>query len=407
MKKLVSVLCFILLLSIMIAPLSEAAGDNYDTLVNWDIKIAVPDDTTAVLRGNEYYIYAQHEGSIPYVMLRVYGYDDAETFLSDFTTYMHQQYADLKVTAEAGRRTIGNKDCWETDYSYTVSGYTVTDRRIATVAGGQTYLFASKEIESNGMTIGNMLDEVVANCTFLSEPEPTKPQEERESGLAAGYLYCREDGMPKYWLDLTGVLSDHPVLHCYFRSGDPTFYESWFILDLSTAEMSGNAIRFYNVYDEYDFDHSNWFRQLTFQFYLDGAVMTVDRDERTLAGGAEDNILTGTYAMVPVGVGTEYRQLDQDLWMPDTYLMPEEEGPYTPAELGKWAQIYYFDRNGFFPPVADVEENPDGSYSIHLYENVSLDGIPHTATSAWYTVDAFGVGIDDIFGDAVNLMERK
>lgn len=407
MKKTMSVLCFILLFSILIAPLCDAAGDNYDTLVDWNIKIKVPDNTTAVLKGNEYYIYAQHEGSIPYVMLRVYNYDDEKTFLSDFTAYMQQQYADLTVTTEAMRRTIGNKDCWETDYSYTVSGYTVTDRRIATAIGGQTYMFASKEIESNGMTIGDMLDEVVANCAFLSEPEPTKQEEEKDSGLAAGYLYCKGDGMPKYWLDLTGVLSDYPVLHCYFRSGDPTFYESWFVLDLTTAEMSGNTIQFYNVYDEYDFDHSNWFRQLTFQFYLDGAVMTVDRDESTLAGGAEDNILSGTYAMIPVGVGTEYEQIDNDLWMPDTYMMPADEGPYTPAELGKWAQIYYFDKNGFFPPEADVEQNPDGSYSIHLYEFVSLNGNAHTATSAWYTVDAFGVGNDDIYGEAVNLMGRK
>ena len=71
MKKTMSVLCFILLFSILIAPLCDAAGDNYDTLVDWNIKIKVPDNTTAVLKGNEYYIYAQHEGSIPYVMLRV------------------------------------------------------------------------------------------------------------------------------------------------------------------------------------------------------------------------------------------------------------------------------------------------------------------------------------------------
>ena len=31
------------------------------------------------------------------------------------------------------------------------------------------------------------------------------------------------------------------------------------------------------------------------------------------------------------------------------------------------------------------------------------DGTYHTATSAWYTVDASGVGADDIFGDPVDL----
>ena len=310
MKKLLSAMCFILVLSVMLSPVCLAAGDNYDTLVNWNIKIAVPDDTTAVLKGNEYYIYAQHEGSIPYVMLRTYAYDDAEVFLSDFTDYMKQQYSDLRVTLDTTQKMIGNKRCYETDYTYKVSGYDVRDRRIAILFDGMTYMFTSKEVEANGMTIGTMLEDVIANCEFLSDETSETSNEAESATLSEAYLYCLENGMPKYWLDFTGVMSDNPVLHCYFRSSDPTFYESWFILDLSTAVQSGNEIRFYQVYDEYDFDHSNWFNNLAIRLYTDGIVMDVDRNERTLAGGAEDNILTGSYIMLPAGAGVGFEQVD-------------------------------------------------------------------------------------------------
>ena len=138
MKKIVSALCFLLMLALLLSPLCFAAGDNYDTLADWNIRIAVPDGTTAVLQGNEYYIYAQHEGSIPYVMLRTYGYDDEQTFITDFTEYMRGHYPDLKVTADAAQKTFGGKSCFEIDYSYKVSGYDVKDRRVIKVVDGLT-----------------------------------------------------------------------------------------------------------------------------------------------------------------------------------------------------------------------------------------------------------------------------
>ena len=73
-------------------------------------------------------------------------------------------------------------------------------------------------------------------------------------------------------------------------------------------------------------------------------------------------------------------------------------------ELGRMAQMYYFRHNSFYPPEADVKANGDGTFSVHLYEIVNNgDGTYHTATSAWYTVNASGIGRDDIFGNPVNL----
>ena len=90
---------------------------------------------------------------------------------------------------------------------------------------------------------------------------------------------------------------------------------------------------------------------------------------------------------------------------PKTSFVPLKSGPYTADELCVMAQQYYMKNNGFFPPKADVTKNADGSFTIHLYEVVDLDGITHTATSAWYTVDSFGSGTDDIYETPVDLTE--
>ena len=507
MKKLVLTLCFILVFSLVLSPLCYAAGGNYDTLADWDIKIAVPDDTTAVLKGNEYYIYAQNEGAIPYVMLRPYKYDSAKSFLSDFTAYMQKQYKDLKVTSDMEKKIIGDKTCYEIDYSYTVSGYTVTDRRIATTVNGLTYMFASKEVESLGKTVGTMLEDVIADCTFLAEvetePESELPELEDKTDLAPAYLYCEDNGMPKYWLDFTGSIIDDLVLHCYFRSSDPTFYDTFYILHLDTADVSSGRIIIHEVSDHYGHDITDWFQSIDLRFNDGLVTMDVKRNDKTLAGGSEDNLFTGKYTMEPMRVNLDYVYYQDDgqlkYWLdsdgeelllhcmfisgepeyyeevftldldtaevgdytirinkvfdssgrdvsnwfksfnltevegaymmnvkrdektlaggagdniltgvylmePQTSLLPLEDGPYTGEELGRWAQIYYFIENGFYPPEVEVIENDDGSFTIHLFEIVDLGGDTHTATSAWYTVDAYGNGTDDIMEQEIDLI---
>ena len=69
MKKTLSIICTVLVLSILFSTAAFAAEENFDTLADWNLKVAVPEGTTAVLKGNCYYIYAQKAGYIPYVMI--------------------------------------------------------------------------------------------------------------------------------------------------------------------------------------------------------------------------------------------------------------------------------------------------------------------------------------------------
>ena len=56
MKKLSTVLCFLLVFVMILSPVCYAKGDNTDTLADWDIRITVPDGATAVLEGDDYWI---------------------------------------------------------------------------------------------------------------------------------------------------------------------------------------------------------------------------------------------------------------------------------------------------------------------------------------------------------------
>ena len=504
MKKAARVLALLLSLALCLS-LAPAcfAEDNYDTLADWDLKVKVPEGKTAVLKGSSYYIYGQRAGEIPYVMIMAYRYESEEKFIEDFTASMSRSYSDLTVTDGAAPVTISGKDGWEIDYAYKVSGYDVRDRRIVMKVGEWVYMFASKEIDELGRTIGTMLEDVVADCEFLSETGSELPGLEDEDELSVAYVYYQKDGMPKYWLDFSGAMSDAIVLHCLFRSGEPSFYEQVFYLDLETAEISGGRITVNTVYNRYGEDVSAWFRTLSIRFSGNAAELTVKRDEKTLAGGAEDNILTGRYRMVPAGAGLSYEYYRDDglrkywldlggediylhamfrsgeseyheevftleldsaeepdeysvsirevysetgldvsewfqsltltavegavmmnvrreektlaggaddniltgvyLFEPHTYLLPAHKGPYTEQELGKWAQSYYLRRSGFYPPQAEVEKNADGTFTVQLFETVKLDGVSHTATSAWYIVDAYGSGTDGVTGRAVSL----
>ena len=402
MKKLCSALCLVLLFTLLLSPASLAAGSNTDTLAHWDIKIAVPDGATAVLEGSSYYIYADEEGYIPYVMLTAYKRGSARSFLDEFTDYMRTQYGDLRVTLTPAPVIVGDKVGYEIDYSYSISGYTASDRRIAVAENGWVYLFCAKEVPELGLTVGDMLEQVVADCVFLSGG--TEPDAGPE--LADAYLYCVQGGMPKYWLDLSGQASDDAILHCWFRSSDPTFYERTYTLDLASAERTADGFVFHKITDDFGFDRSDWFKELSFRMEDGYLVLEVVRDERTLAGGSEDNVLTGEYWMEPMGVVCvdPADKVYQEGELPKLALRPLEDGPYTAEELGQLARVCYFTGTGFYAPHAEAVEKADGSFMIHLFEIVDTDGVLHTATSAWYTVDAFGEGVNDITGEPVSLI---
>ena len=291
-----------LVLALVICTLLPAAGiaegQDVDSLTDWNLRIAVPEGAVAVLEGSEYYIYAGQPGSIPYVMVRTYGYEDPKAFLEKFTGYMKTRYADLQVTAEPAAKTVGGRECFETDYIYQVSGYQTRDRRIVLAAQGRTYMFASKEIDELGLTVGSMLEDVVAGCEFLTDDAASQGP-----GIAQGYLYTLEDGMPGCWLDMTGIGEQTLGMHYWLLSEEGEFREQMLALQLSDAEVSEEGLVIHRVLDPEGKDLSDRFQSLTVQFYLDGALLAVERKGE--APEEEKLIPAGNYPMQPVRVSAD------------------------------------------------------------------------------------------------------
>ena len=239
---------------------------------------------------------------------------------------------------------------------------------------------SSAAVESEGTAAAGASESVAASASSVAVEERNS---EPDFKSYDGYACYLESGQLKYALNCQDGLK----LRCYFRSGDPEYREEVYTVDLSTAEWSGDTLTVRDITDGRGTDLSEWFKTLTFTFQTDRVVMQALRDPATLAGGEESSIQSGDYILTPA---------------------PPETGPktYTPEELCTMAQDYYERHKSFRPPVADYTENEDGTYTIHLYEEVDNgDGSTHTATSAWYTVDKNGDGTDDIWGDAVHLTE--
>ena len=221
------------------------------------------------------------------------------------------------------------------------------------------------------------IDRLIAAETEETTPPETTAQENSYQywDYYNGYAY-ESRGQLKYWIEFR----DEFYLHCLFRSGESEPYEEVYTLYPDWEAPNAQQLTIRTVKDANGNDITDRFESLDFLFSSEDVVlMQVRRDEQTLAGGAEDNILTGEYT-----------------------LKPREEK--TPEQLCVLAQEYYKRNYNFYPPEAAFTDNGDGTYTIQLYENVDLgEGVSHTATSAWYTVDAYGVGIDEITGKMVEL----
>ena len=205
-----------------------------------------------------------------------------------------------------------------------------------------------------------------------------------------GFAYTEESGKKKYILETENDVR----LHCYFQSGSEEYEEV--IYDLELSEEEGDSVEVTRVMQEQGEDLTSSFTKFSFVFYPEKAVMTVERNTDLMAGGDSDNLQTGTYTL-----------LASD-WTQDTSEVTAEKqdvlAPYQSVELGAMVRVYYLKENNFLAPEMECVENEDGTTTIHLYEIVEdEEETSHTGTSAWYTVDGYGKGKDDVLGNTVEL----
>ena len=141
---------------------SDAEEKDYDNLVSWGIKVEVPNGSTAVLKGSDYYIYPEHVGSLPYIILSSFKLDtDEQGFLDEFTAYMKGNHSDLQVVEGPTQVKIGDKDCWKIVYAYDIQGYAAKDTRVVTMKNGRQYLFGTKDIDELSISVGDLFEQVI------------------------------------------------------------------------------------------------------------------------------------------------------------------------------------------------------------------------------------------------------
>jgi len=212
-----------------------------------------------------------------------------------------------------------------------------------------------------------------------------------------GYAYCLDNGDVKYRL----ATKDGFSMHCFFQSDSPEYTEVVYKMDLDSAVRTGDTLTIKKIRDENGNDISDKYKKLTYTFGDGKVIMKVECDESKLAGGGGDNILSGKYVFTaPAEKSPKKKASDAGADSSDA------RTKYTAAELGKLAQKYYKKKNDFYPPQADVTKNSDGTFTIHLYEKVDNgDGTYHTATSAWYRVNEYGAGKNEITNEKVDITE--
>ena len=125
---------------------------------------------------------------------------------------------------------------------------------------------------------------------------------------------------------------------------------------------------------------------------------TIDLRERVEDGNGDFHY--ATYAFYNVGNNGK----GEDTTLGSSVDLTKYSKVYTPEQLCRLAQDYYYRKYDFYPPNATYTSNTDGTYTICLFEVVKDDGsCEHSSTCGWYTVDVCGVGQDDIMQQAVDI----
>ena len=152
----------------------ENEDDNSTTITDWNIKVPLPEKSSSILDGStgEFYIYPTGQEGIPYVMIMPFDYSyGGESFLNSFKDNMLSHYSDLQVTEDIHEIKIGEYDCWQTRYEYTISGYMAQDRRVAIDHNGKIYMFAVKEIPELNLSTGTLLEDTLEGLIFLDQTD--------------------------------------------------------------------------------------------------------------------------------------------------------------------------------------------------------------------------------------------
>lgn len=147
------------------------------------VQVETPDGLF-LMEGDDglYYFHLEEYGeAIPYVMLGIYRISE-EDFFDEFDEMMQESYRDLERVSGPEEITAGGQKFRQLVYEYTVSGYTIEDRRLYREVNGVTYMFGSKEVPELDLYVGDLLYEIAGSMKTAgggtAAPDDRKEKEE-------------------------------------------------------------------------------------------------------------------------------------------------------------------------------------------------------------------------------------
>lgn len=103
---------------------------------------------------------------IPYIMIGRYdNYYDSVAFLTDFTSYMRQQYSDLIITIDLVSGVRAGRTVYGLAYNYTSGVHLVVDNRYAVTINNKVYMIGSKEENVNSAEINDVVGHILDTIT--------------------------------------------------------------------------------------------------------------------------------------------------------------------------------------------------------------------------------------------------
>ena len=152
-----------------------------------------------------------------------------------------------------------------------------------------TETVAAETTEATAMT------EAPNTEAVTTEPSATKENLYADWDYYNDYVYM-QNKQPKYWIEFDGEF----YLHCMFRSDSTESYEEVYTLYPDWDAPTTQELTIRTVKDAKGNDISDWFEYLHFWFSYENIVfMEVKRNESTLAGGPDNNLLSGDYVLLP------------------------------------------------------------------------------------------------------------
>lgn len=178
--------------------------------------------------------------------------------------------------------------------------YTITGDTMTMSQDGTSLIFTKtdKMPETTTKAVTAKPADTVTEPASTEKPKTETAQKSGDLGYAFwnGYSYY-EDGQIRFKLETFKDLKLGFILHFWAREGDPEWHEE--MITLTDLKEGAQEVDVGMILDNRNHDLTYQYKSFKILFGEDCAILEIERDESTLAGGTDSTIQSGTYVLTP------------------------------------------------------------------------------------------------------------